>query len=454
MIREFIDRQEERSLLEREWQSSGGRLIILYGRRRVGKTRLIGEFIRDKPGILYIAEDMSPHIQIAQCKARCAEFFGDPLLATLEITTWEQLLTYIAQKPISRRSYLVIDEFTYLIKNDPALLSTLQKVWDHSLTGSDWYILLSGSILSLMSDLALSSTSPLYGRRTRDMLLGPLRFPDACRFFALPFPDALRVYLSIGGIPEYLLKAGTYGDADTFYRDEFFNRYGYFYHEPYFILSQEFRELKVYQSVLHAMALGNTAPTAIAQFCGLDTRHVYPYLEAMIRLGLVEKEVPVLGNPRQGIYRIRDRIFDFWYRFVFPRRQEIETSRFDPSSIDMNPYFGRQFEAFVRDEYAGTVLAGYRTGHWWHKEDEIDLVAINDASSTIVFGECKWGDTSLDEANRILARLKEKAKLVRADGYKHRRYALFCAGEIEGKARLRKERYLVFDRADIEKYAR
>jgi AAA+ ATPase superfamily predicted ATPase len=452
MIREFIDREEERSLLEREWQNPGGRLIILYGRRRVGKTRLIDEFIRDKPGILYIAEDASPHIQIAQFKARCAGYFSDPLLATLEIKTWEQIFLYIAQKPLARRTYLVIDEFTYLIKNDPSLLSTLQKAWDHSLSGSEWCLLLSGSILSLMSDLALSSTSPLYGRRTRDMLLGPLSFSYARRFFHFSFSDSLKVYLSVGGIPEYLLKASTYDNADSFYREEFFNRYGYFYHEPYFILSQEFRELKIYQSVLHAVALGNTAPTTIARFSGLDTRHIYPYLESMIRLGLIEKEVPILMNARQGIYRIKDRVFDFWYRFVFSHRQEIETGRFDLSSIDVTPYFGRQFEAFVRDEYAGTVLTGYRTGHWWYKEDEIDLVATNDESSSIVFGECKWGNLSLPGAVRLLAQLKEKAKRVHADRYTQRNYSLFCAGKIEGKARLRKEGYLIHDGVDIEKH--
>jgi AAA+ ATPase superfamily predicted ATPase len=449
MIREFIDREEERALLEREWESSGGRLVILYGRRRIGKTRLIDEFIRDKPGILYIAEDASPHIQIARLKARCAEFFGDPLLAELDIRTWDQLFAYLAQKPLTARTYLVIDEFTYLMRNDPAILSALQKAWDTSITGSDWCLLLSGSILSLMSDLALSSASPLYGRRTRDMLLGPLRFSDAKRFFHFPVSDTLKVYLSIGGIPEYLLKAGAYDDCDAFYSAEFFNRFGYFYHEPYFILSQEFRELKVYQSVLHAIALGNTSPSAIAQFCGLDTRHVYPYLESMIRLGLVEKETPILGNPRQAVYRIRDRVFDFWYRFVFPHRQEIETAHDGSRLPDMNPYFGRQFESFIRDEYAGQVLPGYRTGHWWHKEDEIDLVAIDDSSSSIVFGECKWGDVSLPEAKKLFSRLKTKAKLVRAGNYRRRKFALFSAGTIEGKDILRNAGWLVFDGTDI-----
>lgn len=452
MIREFIDRTEELGILEREWQSPGGRLIILYGRRRVGKTRLIDEFTRDKPCILSIAEDASPHIQIVQCKARCAEFLGDPLLASLDIGTWEQLFTYLAQKPQKGRTCLVIDEFTYLIKNDPSVLSALQKVWDHNFANSEWYILLSGSILSLMSDCALSYTSPLYGRRTRDILLGALAFGDSQGFFSCSFQDSLRIYLSVGGIPEYLLKASAYQDAGSFYECEFFNRYGYFYHEPYFILSQEFRELKIYQSVLHAIALGNTTSTPIARFCGVDTRHLYPYIEAMIRLGLIEKEVPILASARQGCYRIKDRIFDFWYSFVFARRQEIETGRFILASIDMNAYFGKQFEAFVRDEFSGAVLPGYRIGHWWYKEDEIDLVAVHDESSTIVFGECKWGDISLNEANHLIARLQEKSKKIRNERYEHRVFSLFCAGTIEEKKVLQKEGNLIFDSADIQKH--
>jgi hypothetical protein len=135
---------------------------------------------------------------------------------------------------------------------------------------------------------------------------------------------------------------------------------------------------------------------------------------------------------------------------VFPHRQEIETGHFDSHIIDMNPFFGRQFEAFVRDEYAGMVLPGYRTGHWWYKEDEIDLVAVCDTSSTVVFGECKWGDVSFSDAKKLFARLKTKSKLVRAEKYSHRKFALFSAGTIEGKDSLQKESYLVFDGADIE----
>ena len=450
MIREFVDRETERALLEEEWQKDGGRLIILYGRRRIGKTRLITEFIRGKEGILHFAEDTAPQIQIRRLQEEIARFFADPLLSTLDITTWDQLFTYLARIPLTERRYLVIDEFTYLIKNNPEILSALQKTWDTAFAQSNWCILLSGSMLGLMTDSALSYTSPLYGRRTRDMLLGPLRFRDAWRLLpSFSFQDALKAHLTIGGIPEYLLKAGDYSNYDTFVEREFFNKYGYFYREPYFLLSQEFRELKTYQAILNAVAVGNTAPGAIAQFCGMDARHLYPYLEAMTRLGIIERELPLLANRRQGLYRIKDCIFDFWYNFVFSHRQAIETENHAAGAIDMNSYFGKQFEVFVRNEFVREIFSGYTVGRWWYRGDEIDFVAVRESDASIIFGECKWGNLTEREGRGVLTRLVQKAEHVRHDPYPDERFCLVSGG-IEGKERLSAEGYFIYDLADIE----
>jgi len=448
MIREFVDRESELRLLEEEWEKPGGRLIILYGRRRIGKTRLIGEFTRDKPGVLYFAEDTSPSLQMRQLQASCAAFLNDSLMASLEIGSWEQLFTYLAKHPPASRGYLVIDEFTYLAKNDPSILSALQKTWDTDLAGSPWCILLCGSMLGLMSDLALSSTSPIYGRRTRDMLLEALQFSDARKFLSVPPIDALKIYLSIGGVPEYLLKAGDYETFSGFTTREFFDRYGYFYREPYFILSQEFRELKMYQSILQAIANGNTTPAPIAQFCGLDSRHLYPYLESMTRLGIIERELPVLVNTKKGIYRIKDRLFDFWYTFVFPNRQSIELNQVSIPEAHFDPYFGRQFEAFVRHEVIPKLFPGYTIGRWWYGEEEIDIVGYDDRSATILFGECKWGVLTRNESRKILASLKKKSSHVRHSRYTEERF-LLVTRKIEGKEVLRKEGYEVLDLDDV-----
>ncbi|HQA81004.1 MAG TPA: ATP-binding protein [Methanoregulaceae archaeon] len=448
MIREFVDREHELDILDEEWEKPGGRLIILYGRRRIGKTRLIVEFTKEKRGVLYFAEDTSPHVQMRQLQAASAAFLDDSFLATLDIRSWEQLFTYIARHPPAGRGYLVIDEFTYLARNDATILSALQKTWDSELAGSSWCILLCGSMLGLMSDLALSITSPLYGRRTRDMLLEALRFADARKFLSIPVSDALRIYLSIGGVPEYLLKASDYTNFYDFVRREFFDRYGYFYREPYFILSQEFRELKMYQSILQAVAYGHTSPGHIAQFCGTDSRHLYPYLESMTRLGIIERELPLLVNTKKGVYRIRDRLFDFWYNFVIPNRQAIELDLLPVSGVDFEPYFGRQFEVFIRQEVVPQLVPGYTIGRWWYGEEEIDIVAYDDRSATILFGECKWGVLTRSESQKILASLRKKSSRVRHARYTNERFFL-AAREIEDKSALREEGYLVLDLDDL-----
>lgn len=450
MIREFVGRETELAILEEEWKKDGGRLIILYGRRRVGKTRLVTEFIREKKGFLYFADDTVPQIQLRRLQDAIAGFFFDPLLPSLELTNWEQLFTYLAGKSPPERRYLVIDEFTYLIKNDPSILSALQKAWDTALSESNWCIILSGSMLGLMTDTALSYTSPLYGRRTRDMLLSALKFSDARKLLpTLSFKDALKVHLTIGGIPEYLLKAGDYNNYATFVEREFFNRYGYFYREPYYLLSQEFRELKTYQAILNAIAIGNTSAGTISQFCSMDARHIYPYLEAMIRLGFIEKELPLLGSKRQGLYRIKDSVFDFWYNFVNIRRQEIETENYSADTIDMNPYFGKQFEVFVRNEFARTFLPGYSIGRWWYRGEEVDLVAVRENDGSIAIGECKWGNLTEQKARLVLSRLIRKAEDIRHEKYPNERFILI-AGGIEGKDRLRADGFLVYDLMDIE----
>lgn len=202
--------------------------------------------------------------------------------------------------------------------------------------------------------------------------------------------------------------AGDYSSFSEFVAREFYDRYGYSYREPYFILSQEFRELKLYQSILQAIAYGYTTPSHIARFCGLDSRHLYPYLESMNRLGIIERELPVLVNTKKGVYRIKDRLFDFWYNFVFPNRQFIELNWAPVSDIDLDPYFGRHFEIFVRQEVIPKLFPGYMIGRWWYGEEEIDIVGYDERSAAILFCECKWGALTRKESRSILESLKKK----------------------------------------------
>ncbi len=425
MISRFIDRKEELSLLEDEWKKKNGRLILVYGRRRIGKTKLLTEFVSGKKGIFYIAEDTSPQIQINGLKEKIADSIGDSLLKTLEIKDWDQLFGYLARNSPPEQFYLLIDEFSYLVKSDKRILSVLQKYWDTFFAASNICILLTGSMLGLMSEMVLSYASPLYGRRSRDILLEGLSFRYSKEFFNMSLQEALELYMTIGGVPEYLLKASEYTNFKDFVEKEFFNKYGYFYREPYFIISQEFKELKTYFSILNAIAYGNTKPVDIANFTGLNAREIYPYLENLLRLGFIERQVSIIGNPKKGIYLIKDHVFDFWFNFVFKYREEIERGVFNLKNKNerISSFFGKKFEAFVLNEFIFNLLPAHqKIGKWWHKDEEIDIIALNEEKNEIVFIECKWSRLEGRETTKIFTDLKRKATLVKWHNAERKEY--------------------------------
>ncbi len=269
----------------------------------------------------------------------------------------------------------------------------------------------------------------------------------------MPLQEALELYMTIGGVPEYLLKASEYTDFKDFVEKEFFNKYGYFYREPYFIISQEFKELKTYFSILNAIAYGNTKPVEIANFTGLNAREIYPYLENLLRLGFVERQVSIIGNPKKGIYLIKDHVFDFWFNFVFKYREEIERGVFNLRNKDewISSFFGKKFEVFVLNEFIFNILPDYKKiGKWWHKNEEIDIIALNDEKSEIVFIECKWSSLGVREIEKILTDLKRKAPLVKWQNAERKEQYGIIAKTIEKKEAFREKGYLAFDLDDFK----
>ncbi|NIA03710.1 MAG: ATP-binding protein, partial [Nitrospirae bacterium] len=398
----------------------------------------------------YFGEDTSPYIQIKRLQEKIVEFTRDEVLRTLDIKDWDQLFGYLAKNCPTERFYLVIDEFSYLIKSDKSILSTLQKYWDTALSSSNIYIILSGSMLGLMSKMVLSHASPLYGRRSRDILLEGLSFPESKEFLSMPYQETLETYMILGGVPEYLLKASEYTDITNFVEKEFFDKFGYFHREPYFIISQEFRELKTYFSILNSIAYGNTKPTEIANFVGMDARKIYPYLENLIRLGFIERLVSIHGNQKKGIYLIKDPVFDFWFNFVSKYKDEIEKGVFKLRNDDMSGFFGKRFEIFVEQELIHHIIPDFqKTGRWWHKGEEIDVLALNEEKKEIAFFECKWQEVNSKRSELIIADIKRKAALV--TWHNDERSELFgiIGKKINGKEKLRDMGYLVFDLEDF-----
>lgn len=452
MIR-FIDRDYELSMLEKEWKKKGAGFVVVYGRRRIGKTALISEFTKDKEGIFYIAEDINKKVQINDVKEKLADFLHDDLLRNLKIEEWNDLFSYLEKVlPKDKRLHITIDEFSYFIKNDPALSSSLQKFLDSFLLKSNILLLVSGSIFGLMSEKVLSASSPLYGRRTRDMLLRELNTKNACKFLDMSFEDILKIYMTVGGVPEYLLKATQYEDFNTFFQNEFTSKDGYFYREPYYLLSQEFKEIKTYFTLLNAVSYGNTKPSDIANFAGIKTREIYPYLENLMRLNFIEKLTSITGNKKSGIYLIKDTFFDCWFNFVHRYREAIERDQIKISNQELNTYFGKKFEAIIRNEYAPQLLDNLKIGKYWYKGEDIDIVALNEENIQISFFECKWKELSYSQTQKILEKLREKTDFVNWHNSRRKEKYGVIAKKIQDKNGLRDNGFLVFDFEDFKKY--
>jgi AAA+ ATPase superfamily predicted ATPase len=300
-----------------------------------------------------------------------------------------------------------------------------------------------------MEEKVLSSSSPLYGRRSRDLHLKQLRFKYAKEFLKMSFEDSLKTFFSIGGVPEYLLKAGEYKTFTEFVSKEFLSKYGYFYNEPYFLLSREFKEIKTYFSILNAIAFGNTEPSKIANFVGIKTREIYPYLENLIRYGFVKREVNIF-SPKRGTYLISDPLFDFWFNFVYKHREKIELGTLDPKNLDFNQYFGKRFEMFVREEIFPEIWKTFtKLGKWWYKDKEIDIIALNENTKEILFCECKWSDNV--DAMKVTKDLYDKSRYVQWNNEDRKEYfAIFAKSfkrkieEFEGR------KVYCFDLRDVE----
>lgn len=430
-MKEFINRTEELELLEREWLREGGRFLVVHGRRRIGKTRLIKEFTRDKTGIFYVAADTNKKVQLNEFKEAVAGFFDDGVLGSIDIGDWKTMLQYLEKLVGQKRIYLWIDEFSYLIKSDKSMVSAVQVFVDHFVRNtSNLFFIVSGSLFGMMSEKVLASSSPLYGRRNRDILLPALSFSHSMEFLKKAgFEEALKIYLCIGGIPEYLQTAEIYRKCTDLLLKEFLSRNGYFYREPYYLLSQEFKEIKTYFSILNAIAYGNTKPSEIASFVGINAREIYPYLDLLIDYKFIKRETPGLGNDKKGIYLIEDAFFDTWFNFVYKHKNEVEQGDAILDKNALNTFLGKRFEKFVRD-YLYIFFKRFRIARrWWFRNVEIDVIAARTDEekgvNELLLGECKW-KTNVDAA-ALLKSLQEKAAMV---GWKKENrketYALFA----------------------------
>ncbi|ALM74259.1 ATP-binding protein [Thermococcus barophilus] len=452
MISHFVNRKRELERLEREWKSVPS-FVVIYGRRRIGKTRLLVEFSKNKNTFFHTFFEGTKESHIKALRKELAEFFGDEIF--LSLNDYYTIFRYLAGK-IDAKTLIVLDEFTYALKGDKELASKLQRAWDHHLSKKPVMLVISGSLIGMMRDEVLSYSSPLYGRRTAGFMLRPLSLFDSFELFE-SFEYGIRAYMLLGGVPSYLIVASKYKNIEELLKWEFLTPEGFFYDEPYILLSQELRELKLYFSILSAIAVGKKRISEIGNHIGVEARRLYPYLENLIRLGFVKRETPIIGKKSKGIYKLNDPMLLTWFSTVYPHKTEIETGIIDIENVrnELNKVMALRFEEVSREflielnRLGRLPLRFEKIGRWWRKDEEIDLVALSEREKKALFVEVKWKDLKEREARGVLKALERKSELVGLENWE--RFYGIVAKSIEKKEKLMVEGFLLWDLADFER---
>jgi len=427
----FVDRQAELSRLRDCYESDEADMVVIFGRRRLGKTELVQQSLADRDDtVLYQATETTPQVQLDEFVDVASESFPGVDRIKQE---WESLLGYLAEQD----AVVVLDEFPYLIDADESLPSVVQRLWDQEIQDTAATLVLVGSSISMMEEATLLGNSPLYGRFTEKIDLRQLDFEAGCEFFPDSYTPEEQVFAwgVFGGTPYYLDGVDLDHDLGRVIQRSMLPQQGFLHNEPEYVLRTELTEPNRYFAILKAIAAGNTTANEIAGAVGIDGKQISTYIKKLARLRLVEREVPITEDKtksRRGRYRILDPLFRFWFRFVYGNEDRYERlgdgayeAVIDPEMAD---FVSQAFEALCQDAlptlYPSETFVDI--GRWWYKEHEVDVVGLADGG-TMVAGECKFASSPLDYG--ALASLENHADEIRwtpDGGDVEREYALFA----------------------------
>ena len=417
----LINRIEELEGLDGYWGKKDAQLIVIYGKRRVGKTSLIKAFAQLKPHIYFLADKTTETENLKLLSVIVAKYFKDTRLEKNGLKDWYDFFEYLKQN-VKERLVLAIDEFPYLAEGNKGVSSIFQKGWDEILSKLPVFFILCGSSIGMMESETLAYKAPLYGRRTAQILIKPFSFFDAWNFYPdLNFEEFLKIYGVTGGNPAYLLKLKDAKNLEEALKQYVFKPIELLFEEVEFILREELREPRQYMSILKAISFGCRKFGEIVNETGFEKGSLHKYLFTLEDLHLIEKEVPVTEkNPeksRRGLYQIQDQFVKFWFNYVYPYKGEIELGNTISAFSQWGKTFGgiiaQNYELIMREivrKYQKNIFPFSKIGRWWEGNEEIDLIALNENTNEILFGEAKWSNKQI--GTNIYEDLKAKAQKV------------------------------------------
>lgn len=406
-MRAFYCRDDELRKLNKRYEGGRFECIVIYGRRRVGKTALINEFCKDKPTIFFSALNTTGKENLEALSKAIMSFERPETETVPEFSSYDAALEELTALSREKRIVFVIDEYPYLAKAKPAISAMLQHIIDHRWAESEMYLILCGSSMSFMENQVLGTESPLYGRRTGQFKIEPLDYRETAVFHPnLSSEDNALIYGITGGIPHYINKLDVKDNIDEALLENFFDRSSYLYEEPANLLKQELREPAIYNAIIKAIAEGASRMNDIKLKVGEEYSVVSKYLKTLIALGIVKKETPITEKPgKKTIYLLADHFFRFWYRFVPANSSAIDSGRIAktyPYAVKkhLSDYMGLIFEKMCQDYlfyYADDLPVELNEiGQWWgtdsnkKRQIQIDLVGVPAEGKDYIIGSCKY----------------------------------------------------------------
>ncbi len=416
----FINRIEELQLLKKILESKQKEMLVLFGRRRIGKTALLRYISRRQPSLFFACPISTEKESLRLFQSRMAEVLNEPLLRETHFPGWPEALNYGFKACSKKNIPIILDEFPYLLRSVPGIGSIIQNIWDSF--EDPIKIILNGSLISIMYNNFFNTTAPLYGRRTYQLHMKPMTFNQIKNFYPnITFDQQLKYYGTFGGIPAYAFRAAQYESYQQAICDLICDSNGIFYYEPELLVKEELRDPNAYFSILHSIASGNTRPHLIAQASGINQASMSKYLDILIKIGIIQRLTPITEkNPersKKGIYRLADNFLKFWFRYIYPNRSVIDSGmgkELTKSHIipDLSTYIGFVYEEICHQEIKerGKVLLGwspFKIGRYWDSNSEIDIIVEDNTGKRVAFIECKLSQKV--NVRRLTNKLQQKA---------------------------------------------
>jgi len=437
-MKQFINRDWELNSLNEQYAIEGASFFVIYGRRRVGKTTLIREFIKNKPTLYFHASEESDEENRKDFARRLADFTNNKRDGTVRYENWYDAIDVFTQHKCDKKKILVIDELPYLVNANSAIPSILQKVWDTGLQHENVMLILCGSLIHMMEKHALNYGSPLYGRRTGQLKVMQIDFQYYSKFYYdMPYHDLVEHYAVTGGIPRYIELFTGKSKLLSKIERLIMSRDSMLYEEPEFLLKHEVEEIGSYLSIIKSIATGNHRLSKISADIGLKQTSLPRYLKTLIDLDILEREVPVTeSNPEKrktSLYQIKDNFLRFWFNFVYKERARIELGQIESVMERVKENFIDKHVAYIYENVCRSELwklnkvnslSFNRLGRWWNNKEEIDIVAIDENNKGIIFCECKYRNKPMDVD--VFFELQRKKDIVSwYNTERHERFVLF-----------------------------